>query len=80
MAAVVGNDAQTIEMLMSAGPVVAVTCTLREDSTTASGYYFSGAAGAEQVLYGGSSASVQITLGQSAPIAWVFPMFGGEAS
>lgn len=78
MVSVVGNDAQTIEMLTSAGPVVAVTCTLREDHNTASGYYFSGAGGAEKTLHGGQSASVRITLGQTPPIAWVFPMVGGE--
>lgn len=79
MAAVLGYDEGTISALMNEGAVMAVTCTLREDETTASGYYFSSPAGAEAALYGGLPATAQIILDEKPPIAWVFPLFGGDA-
>lgn len=78
MAELLGTDGQMIGMVTESGPVVAVTCELKTDEETESGYYFSGAAGADVKLTGGELATVQILVDESAPISKVFPMFGGN--
>ena len=70
-----GQDGQMAYALTQNGPLVAVTCELRADASTACGYYFSGGA-PNQPLTSGEQATVQITLEECAPIAKVFPMLG----
>lgn len=78
MAELLGSDGQMSYMVTQNGPVAAVTCELKADETTESGYYFSTSKGAEIELSGGEQAVVQIILDESAPISKVFPMFGGN--
>ncbi len=78
MSELLGTDGQLINMVTQNGPVAAVTCELKTDENTESGYYFSSQNGAEVELVGGEQAVVQILVDESAPISRVFPMFGGK--
>ena len=78
LAELLGADGQMAYLVTQNGPVAAVTCELRPDETTESGYYFSTPKGAEIGLSGGEQAAVQIIKSESAPIAKVFPMFRGN--
>lgn len=73
-----GSDGQLAYQVTQNGPVAAVTCELKTDGNTESGYYFSTQNGAEVQLMGGEQATVQIVINESAPISKVFPMFGGN--
>lgn len=78
LAEMLGADGQMAYMVTQNGPVAAVTCELKADENTESGYYFSAPKGAEIELSGGEQATAQIILDESAPISKVFPMFGGN--
>lgn len=78
LAEMLGADGQMAYMVTQNGPAAAVTCELKTDENTESGYYFSAPKGAEIELSGGEQATVQIILDESAPISKVFPMFGGN--
>ena len=75
---ILGADGQLAYQMTQNGPVAAVTCELKTDENTESGYYFSAQNGAEIKLVGGEQAAVQIVVNESAPISKVFPMFGGN--
>ncbi len=77
-AELLGADGQLAYQMTQNGPVAAVTCELKTDENTESGYYFSAQNGAEIRLVGGEQAVVQIVTNESAPISKVFPMFGGN--
>lgn len=78
LAEMLGADGQMAYAVTQNGPVAAVTCELKTDENTESGYYFSAPKGAEVEFSGGEQATVQIILDESAPISKVFPMFGGN--
>lgn len=78
MAELLGADVQMAYLMTQGAPVVAVTCELKADENTESGYFFSMPRGAEVELSGGELTSVQIVKSESAPIVKVFPMFGEE--
>lgn len=78
LAEMLGADGQMASAVTENGPVAAVTCELKADENTESGYYFSAPRGSEIELSGGELATVQIILDESAPISKVFPMFGGN--
>ena len=78
MAELLGSDGQIAEMLTQNGAVAAVTCELKADENTDSGYYFSSVNGTDVTLQGGELATVQIVVDECAPISMVFPMFGGK--
>ena len=78
LAEILGADGQMAYLVTQNGPVAAVTCELKSDETTESGYYFSAPKGVEIGLSGGEQATVQIIKSESAPIAKVFPMFRGN--
>ena len=78
LAEMLGADGQMASAVTENGPVAAVTCELKADENTESGYYISAPRGAEIELSGGELATVQIILDESAPISKVFPMFGGN--
>ena len=73
-----GADGQLAYLVSQNGPVAAVTCELKVDENTESGYYFSTQGGSAVTLMGGEQATVQIVMDESAPISKVFPMFGGN--
>lgn len=56
------------------GPVVAVTCQLRTDETTASGYYWSSKKGTDIMLAEGTLVTADIVTERKAPIEMVIPL------
>ena len=55
------------------GPVVAVTCRLRTDDTTSSGYWWSTKKGADLMIPDGSMVAVDIVTEEKAPITMLVP-------
>lgn len=55
------------------GPVVAVTCRLRTDETTASGYWWSSRKGADLIVPEGTMVTVDIVTEEKAPITMLIP-------
>ncbi len=78
MGAILGSDGQMAEYLTQNGPVVAVTCVLRPDEKSRSGYYFSSDKGKDLTISNGEPVSVQIIMSDKAPISKVFPMWGNR--
>lgn len=68
-----GADGQMMYMLTAEGPLVAVTCQLKTDYSTASGYFFSSEQAKDLQITSGEQVSVQFILSEEAPIAKVFP-------
>ena len=56
------------------GPVIAVTCTLKEDPSTASGYFWSSKKGADIMLVEGTLIKADIVTERKAPIQMVIPL------
>ena len=78
MSEVLDSEGQLAYILTQNGPLVAVTCELKTDSSTRSGYYFSSKKGTELTVSNGDQATVQLVLDKCAPISKVFPMLGGK--
>ena len=55
------------------GPVVAVTCRLRTDETTASGYWWSSKKGADLIVPEGTMVTADIVTEEKAPITMLIP-------
>lgn len=72
---VLGADNLMADMFTGSGPVVAVTCALTEDASTASGYYWSGSQGSQEVIDNGTVAAVKFITRESAPISKLFTIF-----
>ncbi len=70
---VVGN-ANVVESLMSQGPQLQVTARLKPDISTFSGYKWSSSKGANLKVTSGTTASVQVTTEERAPISFVIPL------
>jgi hypothetical protein len=60
-------------MFSQNGPVVAVTCKLRTDATTVSGFWWSNDNGAMVVLAEGTIMIVDIILEEKSPISMLLP-------
>lgn len=56
------------------GPVIAVTCQLRTDETTASGYFWSSEKGADISIAEGTLVTADIVTEEKAPIQMVIPL------
>ncbi len=67
-----GND-NLVDAFLRDGPVIAVTCRLKEDAGTISGYYWSGRKGASVALQEGTMVEAQIVIEEKAPITMVIP-------
>lgn len=72
MKQVLGDDV-LINNLMQNGPVMGVTCKLREDEMTASGYYWSNRKGASLVIPHGTPVVADIVTEEKAPITMLIP-------
>ena len=68
------------QMFSQNGPVVAVTCKLRTDSTTASGFWWSNDNGATVVLEEGTIMAVDIILEEKSPISMLLPFINDSGS
>ena len=68
------------QMFSQNGPVVAVTCELRTDATTASGFWWSNSNGAEVVLAEGTIITADIILEEKSPISMLLPFLNDSDS
>ena len=62
------------------GPVVAVSCRLRTDENTASGYWWSSKKGADLMVAHGTLVSADIVTEKKAPITMLIPYLKGKLS
>ena len=68
------------QMFSQNGPVVAVTCKLRTDATTVSGFWWSNDNGATVVLAEGTIMTVDIILEEKSPISMLLPFINDSSS
>lgn len=68
-----GSDS-LVNSFSQSGPVVAVTCQLREDPATASGYYWSSKKGSKITLTVDTMVSADIVTAEKAPISMLIPL------
>ena len=68
------------QMFSQNGPVVAVTCKLRTDATTVSGFWWSNDNGATVVLAEGTIMIVDIILEEKSPISMLLPFINDSDS
>jgi len=66
---VLGNDNLVADQFLSSGPVVAVVCRLRTDSSTKSGFFWSSEKGNELIIPNGSVVSAKIIIEETTPIS-----------
>lgn len=67
-----GND-NLVESFLKEGPVVAVTCGLRTDDSTESGYYWSSAKGKNLTIAEGTLVDASVIIEEKAPITMLIP-------
>ena len=65
---VLGKDNLVAEQFLAEGPVTAVVCRLRTDSTSSNGYYWSSENGKKLTLSNGTFVSGTIIISENAPI------------
>lgn len=75
----VGDDL-LVQSFTQDGPVLAVTCALRTDSSTASGYYWSSAKAKDILLAEGTLVSVDVVIDRKAPITMLIPFLKEKLS
>jgi NHLM bacteriocin system secretion protein len=67
------GDDNLSQMFLQEGPVVAVTCDLRKDEATASGYYWSSKKGASITLSTSTLMDVSVVVAEKRPIDLLMP-------
>ncbi len=67
------GDDSLVQSFLANGPVVAVTCKLRADEATASGYYWSSNKGKALQIAEGTPVSASVVLEEKAPITMLIP-------
>ena len=67
------GDELLVQSFTQEGPVLAVTCQLRTDDSTASGYYWSSAKAKDILLAEGTLVSVDVVIERKAPITMLIP-------
>ena len=67
------GDDMLAQVFTQSGPVVAVTCRLRTDESTASGYWWSSRKGADLIVTEGTMVTVDIVTEEKAPITMLIP-------
>jgi NHLM bacteriocin system secretion protein len=67
------GDDNLSQMFLQEGPVVAVTCDLRKDESTASGYYWSSKKGASITLSTSTLMDVSVVVAEKRPIDLLMP-------
>lgn len=68
-----GND-NLVESFLQSGPVVEVTCVLREDENTESGYFWSSKKGADIKIAVGTMVEANVVIEEKAPITMLIPL------
>ena len=72
MGYVLGENNLVTEQFASQGPVVAVICRIKTDSSTKSGYWWSSDNGKDTMISNGTFLSAKIVVDESAPITKLF--------
>lgn len=67
-----GND-NLVESFLQNGPVVAITCRLKTDPATESGYYWSNRKGKDLTLMEGTLVEASVVVEEKAPISMLIP-------
>ena len=65
---VLGNDNLVANQFLANGPVVAVTCEIKKDSSTKSGYYWTNENGENLTVSNGSYVSAKVVISEDKPI------------
>lgn len=74
------GDDTLVQTFLQGGSVVGVTCKLRRDDSTASGYYWSSKKGADLVVAQGTLVSADIVIDEKRPITMVIPLLKEKLS
>lgn len=74
------GDESLVQAFTANGPVVGVTCQLRTDETTASGYYWSSQKGRDLMLTQGTMVTADIITEEKAPITLLIPLLKEKLS
>ena len=74
------GDESLVQAFTANGPVVGVTCQLRTDETTASGYYWSSKKGRSLTLTQGTMVTADIVTEEKAPITLLIPLLKEKLS
>ena len=77
--ATLGDDA-LVQAFTQNGPVLGVTCRLRTDETTASGYWWSSKKGADLIVPEGTMVTADIVTEKKAPITMLIPYLKDKLS
>ncbi len=67
------GDDKLVEVFLQEGPVVEVTCRLRRDENTDSGYYWSSKKGAALLINEGTMMEASVVIEEKAPITMLIP-------
>jgi len=73
MRGILGDDT-LVQAFTQNGPVVGVTCRLRTDESTASGYWWSNKKGADIMITEGTLISADIVIEKKKPISMIIPL------
>jgi HlyD family secretion protein len=71
--AVVLGSTDLVQGLLPNGPYIEVTCTLKRDPSTVSGYQWSSSKGPELTMSAGLTTTLRTTVEERAPITYVLP-------
>ena len=74
------GDESLVQAFTANGPVIGVTCQLRTDETTASGYYWSSEKGRSLTLTQGTMVTADIVTEEKAPITLLIPLLKEKLS
>jgi HlyD family secretion protein len=74
IATTVGNEDVATRLTNNGEALIQVTAQLEEDPTTESGYHWSSSNGPSAKISSGTTASVQVRVGQQAPISYILPI------
>lgn len=67
------GDDTLAKAFTQSGPVIAVTCRLYPDETTASGYWWSNRKGSDVIIADGTMVTVDVVTEEKAPITMLIP-------
>lgn len=79
MRTVLGDDT-LVQSFLQNGPVIGVTCKMRMDESTASGYWWSNKKGASLIIPEGTIVTADIVTEEKAPITMIIPLLKEKLS
>lgn len=67
------DNEELVNLFTKNGPVVEVVCSIQEDDTTASGFYWSNKKGKDVIINEGTLFAADIVIDKKSPISIIFP-------